>query len=193
VTVPTELHVPVGRPVTIELVSRDVIHSFWVPKLHGKVDLVPGMTNVVHLQADRPGLYSGQCAEYCGMQHAQMRIQVVAQSPAAWRAWLDAQRAPAAEPKSELARHGRDVFMQGACPLCHTVRGTPALGSVGPDLTHLASRDRIAGGALENDVANLSAWVTHAQSLKSGVAMPNLTQFTCEQLNALVEYLKGLK
>lgn len=193
VTAPTEIHVPVGQPVDIALQTRDVIHSFWIPKLHGKVDLIPGQVNYIRIQADAPGIYRGQCGEYCGAQHANMRLDVVAETPANYQAWLDAQRAPAAAPATDDQRRGRQIFETSACVLCHTVRGTPAQGRFGPDLTHVASRHWIAGGALQNDTANLSAWVTHAQSLKPGAKMPNLTQFTGEDLRALVAYVQSLK
>ena len=193
ITAPTEIHIPVGRPVDIELRTRDVIHSFWVPKLHGKVDLVPGMTNRIRIQADRPGLYQGECGEYCGAQHAKMRLQVIADTADQFQAWLVAQRAAVVQPTSEEAAQGREVFERGACAACHTVRGTAAHGQVGPDLTHVASRRYIAGGTLENNTANLAAWVTHAQSLKPAAQMPDLTEFTGTQLRALVAYLQSLK
>lgn len=192
VTSPTEIHIPVGRPVQLDLASDDVIHSFWVPKLHGKVDMMPGFTNHVRLQADHPGTYEGQCGEYCGEQHAHMRLFIVAQTPAEYVRWLDAQRAPAAGPLDPEAKHGAEVFQAAACPMCHTVRGTAALGSIGPDLTHVASRRTIAGGSIRNDMANLAGWVTHAQTLKPGAQMPNITQFSGEELRAVVAYLQTL-
>jgi cytochrome c oxidase subunit 2 len=193
VTSATEIHIPVGRPVEIALETRDVIHSFWVPRLHGKVDLMPGMVNHIRLQADAPGRYEGQCSEFCGKQHANMRIVVFAQQPEAFEQWLDAQRRPADSPASPAAASGKQLFERTACALCHTVRGTPALGRVGPDLTHIASRDRIAGGMLENNVANLHAWVTHAQSLKPGSQMPDLTQYNGAELHEIVDYLQSLR
>ncbi len=192
-SVPTELHIPVGKPVDVLLQTRDVIHSFWIPKLHGKVDLVPGQVNRVRIIADRPGVYEGECGEYCGAQHAHMRLEVVAQAPADYEAWLAAQRRPAGEPEWEEAVRGKQAFMAAACPLCHKVRGTEALGQVGPDLTHVGSRRPIAGGMLENNVANLGAWVTHAQSLKPGAQMPDLTQFSGRDLRAVVAYLQSLR
>jgi cytochrome c oxidase subunit 2 len=188
----TEIHIPVGRPVEIELATADVIHSFWVPPLHGKVDLVPGMVNHIRLQADRPGRYPGECAEYCGKQHANMKLYVIAEPVEQFNRWLDAQRQPAEEPMTDEVRSGQQIVVQGSCALCHTVRGTPALGRVGPDLTHLASRQTIAGGMLPNNIANLHAWVTHAQSLKPGAEMPDLNQFTGDQLHDLVAYLRTL-
>ncbi|HMM76642.1 MAG TPA: c-type cytochrome [Gammaproteobacteria bacterium] len=195
VRVPTELHIPVGKPVDVELESRDVIHSFWIPKLQGKVDLVPGRVNRVRLMADAPGVYRGECAEFCGVQHAHMRVEIVAETPARFEAWLDAQRAPAKTPsyEDELAARGRDVFQSAACALCHTIRGTPARGLVGPDLTHLGSRAHIAGGSFDNNTANLAAWIADAQSMKPGAQMPSLRQLSGADLRALVSYLQSLR
>jgi cytochrome c oxidase subunit 2 len=194
VRVPTELHVPVGRVVDIELETRDVIHSFWIPKLQGKVDLIPGRVNRVRILANEPGVYRGQCAEFCGVQHAHMRIEIVAEPPDYFDAWLAAQRAPAAEPAGagEVLR-GRDVFLGAACALCHTIRGTPAQGLVGPDLTHVGSRARIAGGSFENNTANLAAWITDAQSMKPGAQMPSMRKLSGPELRALVAYLRSLR
>lgn len=190
---PTELHIPTGRPMDIELVTRDVIHSFWIPKLHGKVDLVPGMTNRIRIRADEPGVFSGECGEFCGAQHANMRLQVIAQRPEEFDRWLQAQRAHAHEPQTAQQKSGEQVFMSSACVLCHTVRGTPALGQVGPDLTHVASRSRIAGGMLPNDRGSLQAWIAHAQTLKPGAQMPDLPNLNGEQLIALADYLQSLE
>lgn len=192
-TVVSELHIPAGRPVTIELVTQDVIHSFWVPKLHGKVDLVPGMVNRIRLQADTPGIYEGECAEFCGAQHAHMRLRVIADTPADYQRWRAGQLADAVEPASAAARHGRDVFMGAPCVVCHTIRGTAANGKVGPDLTHVASRGRIAGDMLDNNTANLTAWIVHAQSLKPDSQMPDIDRLSGEQLRDLTIYLQSLK
>lgn len=189
----TEIHIPVGRPMDLSLETRDVIHSFWIPKLHGKVDLIPGQVNHVRIAADTPGVYEGECAEYCGLQHAHMRLQVVAQTPEEFDRWLAAQGALASQPTTPESMRGYEVFQSAACPLCHTIRGTPAQGSVGPELTHVGSRRRIAGGAFVNNTANLEAWITHAQSLKPGAQMPDLTQFRGEDLRAMVAYLQSLK
>jgi len=191
---PTEVHIPVGVPVEIEVETHDVIHSFWVPKLHGKVDLVPGLKNRVRVQADAPGVYEGQCGEYCGVEHAQMRLQVIAQTPEDYVKWLNHQREDASVAAAAAqVQAGRQVFENGACILCHTVRGTAAHGLVGPELTHVGARQRIAGGVLANDTANLEAWVTNAQTLKPGSAMPSLRQFTGPELRALVAYLQSLR
>ena len=193
VSLPTEIHIPVGKPMMVEVRSDDVMHSFWVPKLNGKIDLVPGLNNFEVLDAVKPGTYLGQCAAYCGEQHANMKLRVIAQAPRDYQAWLAHERAPAAAPASQEAWRGEQVFLGSACSLCHTVRGTPASGEFGPDLTHLASRATIAGGMLPNDTADLEAWVTHAQSLKPGSPMPDLPQFRGSDLRALVTYLQGLK
>jgi cytochrome c oxidase subunit II len=192
-SLPTEIHIPVGKPITIEVQSTDVMHSFWVPKLEGKIDLIPGLRNFEQLETVAPGTYLGQCASYCGEQHANMRLRVVALRPKAYQAWLAHERAPAAAPSGEEAIRGEQVFLGAACSLCHTIRGTPAAGAIGPDLTHLASRQTIAGGMLPNDTADLEAWITHAQSLKPGTPMPDLPQFRGADLRALVTYLQGLK
>jgi cytochrome c oxidase subunit II len=192
-TTANEIHIPVGRPVNIELSSADVIHSFWVPNLSGKVDLIPGQVNRMRIEADRPGVYDGKCAEYCGEQHAHMMIVVVAQPDGEYAAWRARQLEPASTPVSAQEMRGAALFLERPCALCHTIRGTPARGSVAPDLTHLALRRGIAANSLANDQANLAAWATHAQSLKPGSAMPNVTQFSGEELQALVAYLRQLR
>lgn len=193
VTTANEIHIPVGKPVDIDLTSVDVIHSFFIPTLHGKVDLIPGQTNRIRIQADHAGTYQGQCAEYCGAQHAHMILMVVADAPADYDAWLASQAADAEEPATDQARRGEQLFMSKACVLCHTVRGTRALARVGPDLTHIASRHGLAANSLRNDEANLEAWVTHAQSLKPEAAMPDITEFRGDQVRDLVAYLEQLR
>ena len=188
-----ELHIPAGRPVDIELRTYDVIHSFWVPRLHGKVDLVPGFANRIRIQADEPGLYRGECAEYCGPQHAHMILLVDVQPQAEFDAWLGQARQPAASPSDSFAARGQQVFMRSACILCHTIRGTDAHGLVGPDLTHLAARKGIAANSYPNSTAYLEGWVTHAQTMKPYAQMPDITAFTGEDLRALVAYLESLK
>jgi cytochrome c oxidase subunit 2 len=192
-TTANEIHIPVGKPVEIELDAADVIHSFWVPTLHGKVDLVPGQRNYIRIEADKEGVYRGQCAEYCGEQHAHMLLLVVAQPESDYDAWYSQELNPAGEPTTSEALHGRDIFMGAACAFCHQIRGTEAHGTVAPDLTHLASRQRIASNSYANNTANLEAWVTHAQSLKPGGEMPNLTEFNGTDLRALVAFLQELK
>jgi cytochrome c oxidase subunit II len=185
-------HVPVNKPVRLEMVSKDVIHSFWVPALAGKTDLIPGQRNVMWLQADHAGTFRGQCGEYCGLQHAKMDFVVVAESPADFGAWLDAQREPAAEPGDAAAVRGRDVFLTHACAACHAIRGTEALGRVGPDLTHVGGRRTLAGGVLPNTRGYMAGWVSNAQALKPGSYMPTMS-LAGDDLQALVAYLESLK
>jgi cytochrome c oxidase subunit II len=192
VTTANELHLPVGKPVELQLESRDVIHSFWVPALDGKRDLIPGYKNVITVRADRPGIYAGRCAEFCGAQHANMALTVVAQPPAAFEAWLEAQRAAAAAPAGPTAAHGREVFLQSACPLCHTISGTLAFGKWGPDLTHVGSRRALAAGALFNDRRALERWLDDPQVIKPGNHMP-IVALRPEDRRDLVAFLEGLK
>lgn len=186
-----EIHIPVGRQVRLRLSSADVIHSFWAPTLAGKTDLIPGKTNTMWLEAERAGRYGGQCAEYCGDQHAHMRTAVVADDPAAFDRWLEAQRQPAAEPGGGDPARGRDVFLGSACSLCHSVRGTRAGGRLGPDLTHLASRSTIAAGTLPNTKEGLLSWITAPQVAKPGTVMPAVP-LSAADLTALVAYLQTL-
>jgi cytochrome c oxidase subunit II len=188
-----EIHIPAGRTIDIDLVSADVIHSFWVPALHGKVDLVPGQINRIRVEASQPGTYTGTCAEYCGRQHVHMELLVVADAPQDYERWMQNQRAEATAPLDAQEQHGERVFQSKPCGFCHTIRGTLAGGRVGPDLTHFGSRRELAANMLPNDDANLMAWVTHAQSLKDGSMMPNLTQFNGDDLQAVVAYLRHLK
>ena len=187
-----ELHVPVGQPVRLELTSADVIHSYWVPQLAGKMDLNPGATNVTWIEADTEGVYRGQCAEYCGEQHANMATLVVAESPARFAAWLAAQRAAALAPAAPAAAAGRLVFERSACASCHTIRGTAARGRVGPDLTHLAARLTLAAGTLANARGALAGWIANAQALKPGNVMPTMA-LPPRELHELVAYLETLK
>lgn len=188
-----ELHIPAGEPVDIDLTSDDVIHSFWVPALHGKVDLIPGNMNRIRIEASQPGTYRGQCAEYCGDEHAKMLLLVVAQSRDDFQKWLENSRQPGLAPVTDDQVKGQQVFMNAACSLCHTIDGTLALGTVGPNLTHIGSRKKIAANWLDNNTGNLSGWVTHARSLKPAVVMPNLSEFNGDQLRELVSYLQSLK
>jgi cytochrome c oxidase subunit II len=208
-----EIHVPVGETVRVELTSADVIHSVWVPELSGKVDLVPGTTNVMTLHATEPGTFWGQCAEYCGVQHAWMRFVVVAHEEDEFDGWVAAQARPAeqglppaeddpaAEPEptgdpddadAELVARGREVFMSSSCVYCHTIAGTEARGTLGPDLTHLASRQTLGAGVLPNDTGNLAAWILDPQSVKPGNAMPG-TDLAGDDLQALLAYLESLE
>jgi cytochrome c oxidase subunit 2 len=191
-TTANELHIPVGRPVKIALTSRDVIHSFWVPALHGKRDLITGHQTFIWVQADRAGAFEGQCAEFCGAQHARMRLKVFADEPAQFAAWLEGQRQPGAEPATPLAQRGRDVFVSGPCALCHTVQGTEARGTVAPDLTHIASRTTLAAGVLPNTRGHMAGWILDPQSVKPGAQMP-ASSFDVDSLHALLAYLDTLK
>jgi cytochrome c oxidase subunit 2 len=188
-----EIHIPAGVPVRFDVRTADVIHSFWVPQLGRKIDLIPGRVNTIWLQADKPGVFRGQCAEYCGAQHAHMGLFVMAQPPAEFNSWLARQQEPASVPTDSLALRGRDVFLAAPCAFCHTVRGTPAQGGVAPDLTHLGSRSTIAAGLLKNTQGNLEAWIVDSQHLKPGVKMPAYNLFRGEELRALAAYLQSLK
>jgi cytochrome c oxidase subunit 2 len=192
ITSPNELHVPVGVPVVIRVASRDVIHSLWVPNLMGKRDMVPGMVTEVSLQADRPGTYRGQCAEFCGYQHANMAFLLVAEPMAQFRTWLASQRRSASAPSTPLATRGHDVFMSGSCALCHTVRGTSAGSRLGPDLTHVASRQTIAAGTLPNTRGHRAGWVADSQSIKPGNRMPP-SLLGGDDLQAVLAYLEILR
>jgi cytochrome c oxidase subunit 2 len=187
-----ELHLPTGRPVVLKVTSRDVIHSLWIPNLHGKRDLIPGYTTAVWLQADRPGMFRGQCAEFCGLQHAHMALEVTAESAEDFTAWLEATRQPAGQPNGDLERRGRDLFMRARCAGCHTVRGTDANGQVAPDLTHVASRHSLGAGTLPNTREHLATWIRDTQRVKPGNQMPAQT-FAADDLGALVAYLDTLK
>jgi len=191
-TVANELHVPVGRAVRVQLKSEDVIHSFWVPNLHGKTDMIPGRTTTSWFTVEREGEFSGRCAEFCGVQHAAMGFLVVAQTPAAFTAWLERQAASAREPGDELARRGMQVFSEHACVMCHTIRGTTAQATVAPDLTHVASRRTLAAGRLPNNGGTLAAWILDPQQIKPGALMPP-TRLGTDDMNALLHYLGGLE
>jgi cytochrome c oxidase subunit 2 len=192
VTTANEIHIPVGRPVELMTTSNDVIHSFWVPNLHGKKDLIPGHVNTTWLQADRPGVFRGQCAEFCGHQHAHMSFVVVAEPPDDFHAWLDAQRLPAPLPEDPVRQRGQQVFLSSTCIMCHTIQGTRANGKVAPDLTHLASRRTIAAGTLPNTRGHLAGWVVDPQKIKPGNKMPP-NNLNPDDLQALLSYLESLK
>ncbi|HEY8550160.1 MAG TPA: cytochrome c oxidase subunit II [Vicinamibacterales bacterium] len=192
VSSPNELHIPVGVPVVIKATSRDVIHSFWVPNLSGKRDLVPGMTTHTWIQADVPGGYRGQCAEFCGHQHANMAFLVVAEPMEQFQRWLEEQRRPAPPPQTAVQQRGHDLFLGGTCVMCHTVRGTTAGSRVGPDLTHVASRRTIAAGTLPFTRDHLAGWIANPQSVKPGNRMPP-TVLKDDDLQALVSYLETLR
>jgi cytochrome c oxidase subunit 2 len=187
-----ELHIPVGRPVTIEVATADVLHSFWVPELNRKIDTVPGQRNAITLEADHPGVFAGQCAEFCGIQHAHMAFLVVADTPAAFARWVAAQQRPAPAPASPAAVRGEAVFDTTTCAACHTIAGTPAAGTAGPDLTHVASRSMLAAGAILNTPGELASWVADPQHAKPGAKMPP-AQLSPGQLGDLLAYLETLR
>jgi cytochrome c oxidase subunit 2 len=187
-----EIHLPVGRPVRIELSAEDVIHSFWIPNLGGKQDLIPGRENVLTLTAGRAGLYRGQCAEFCGLQHAHMAFIVIAEPQAEFDSWREAQLAAAHMPVSDEERRGRAILETRACGACHTVRGTAAAGTLGPDLTHVWSRQTIAAGMLPTTRGALAAWIADPQTIKPGNNMP-LVPLSAEDLQAVTAYLVTLK
>lgn len=188
-----ELHLPVGRSVNVEVKTADVMHSFWIPALNGKVDMIPGQPNFVRLFASQPGEYKGQCTEFCGDEHSRMRLLAIAQEPGAYDSWLADQLKPGAQPETPEAEDGEKVFVLGPCAMCHTVRGTTAHGSTAPDLTHIGSRRMLASDIYPNNDAYLEAWITHAQSLKPDALMPDLPEFTGKQLTDLDAYLRQLK
>jgi cytochrome c oxidase subunit 2 len=183
-----EIHIPARTTVTIEAVTGDVIHSFWVPQLNRKIDMIPGRTNRVQLYADKPGVYRGQCAEFCGLEHAHMAMYVYADPPDRFSAWLRAESAPAKPSQSPGAR----TFFASQCASCHTIRGTAAKGGVGPDLTHVGSRSTLAALTIPNDEAALGDWLRDPQHVKPGNHMPSLDLSSADVRN-LVAYLEGLK
>jgi cytochrome c oxidase subunit 2 len=192
VTTANELHLPVGRPIYLTLKAADVIHSFWAPPLHGKTDLIPGRENVMWLRADNPGIYRGQCAEYCGVQHAHMAITIIAESADQFDRWLNSQREPAAGPATPEAIRGLEVVERGPCAMCHTIRGTHAGARLGPDLTHFATRSTIAAGTVPNTPGHLAGWIADPQHIKPGARMPP-TGLSPSDLQAVLAYLETLR
>ena len=192
VTSPNELHIPVGVPVVLKAQSRDVIHSFWVPNLHGKRDLIPGQITQTWLQADRPGVFRGQCAEFCGPQHAKMAFTVVAEPMDRFKQWLQQQRESARAPETTEQSAGQRVFLSTTCVMCHTIRGTSAGSRVGPELTHIASRSSLGAGTLPNTPEHLARWVRDPQAIKPGTRMPAATLSPAD-LQALLAYLGSLR
>lgn len=191
-----EIYIPAGKPVRLELASADVIHSFWVPRLHGKRDMIPGVENVFWIQADEPGVFRGQCGEYCGTQHANMAFEVIALPPEQFDAWVATQSAPRHErqtaPPTPIAERGREIFLTAGCKQCHAIQGTGAAGNAGPDLTNLGSRRMIGGALLPNTRGNLAGWIADPQAIKPGVKMPR-TYLAAEDLQSLVAYLESLQ
>jgi cytochrome c oxidase subunit 2 len=186
-----EIHIPLGRPIKLELQSNDVIHSFWLPNLHGKKDLVPNYATAFYFSADKPGTFWGQCAEFCGYQHAKMRFVVTTETPEEFESWINAQRTSAAV-STGIEERGKNIFLTSVCAQCHTVQGTIANGRVGPNLSHVGSRSYIAAGSLRNTEENLRQWITDPQKIKPGIRMP-MNNYSEEDLDALVAYLRSLK
>lgn len=187
-----EIHIPVGQPVVIKTSSVDVIHSFWAPNLHGKRDLIPGYQNALWIEADRADTFRGQCAEFCGHQHAHMAFFVVAEPVEKFQAWLSQQVSTPPPPADPLAKEGQRVFLSHTCVMCHTIRGSGAGAKLGPDLTHIASRKTIGAGTLPNTPGNLAGWILDSQSIKPGNKMPP-NPLKSDDLNALLAYLETLK
>jgi len=188
-----EIRIPVNRPVEIELTTADVIHSFWAPTLAGKMDMIPGRTNMLTLQATKAGVSRGQCAEYCGGAHALMAFDVVAMPRPAYGEWLAHTAAPAAAPRSPIEREGLKLFLESGCGGCHTIRGTSALGKIGPDLTHVGGRLSLGAAILPNDPSAFARWIRHNQQIKPGNLMPPYGIFTDNELAALSTYLSQLR
>jgi cytochrome c oxidase subunit 2 len=188
-----EIHIPVGKPLSVQLDSKDVLHEFWVPELARKMTTVPGQPNHIWLQADKPGVYIGTCSEFCGTQHAWMRILVVADEPSKFEEWQRAQLHPGQAPTSDAATRGLALFQTSTCISCHAIRGvTGADAHVAPDLTHVASRRQLAAGILENTPANMRRWLKNPQHIKPGVLMPDFN-YTDQQLDQLGTYLESLR
>jgi cytochrome c oxidase subunit 2 len=188
----SELHLPVGRPVAIRLTSDNVIHSFWVPQLAAKVDTIPGQVNVLRFTPEKPGVFRGLCAEFCGVQHARMQFLVIVESPTDFGRWVARRQNVVNEPTSELAARGRMVFEREACAGCHTIDGTGARGTFGPNLTDLGDRRTIASGTLDNNESNLVQWITDPQHQKPGALMPPAV-ISNEDIKAVADYLESLK
>ncbi|MDQ3940596.1 MAG: cytochrome c oxidase subunit II [Actinomycetota bacterium] len=184
-----EIHIPVGEPVVLELTTDDVIHSVWIPQLQAKTDMIPGRTNEMTIEADEPGTYRGQCAEFCGLQHAKMAFVVIAEQRDAFDRWLATEASSRAVPGD---RQAEELYLISSCAGCHAIRGTPATSDRGPDLTHLASRVTLAAGTLTNTRDNLTRWIRDPQSIKPGADMPP-AELTSDELRILVDYLEALR
>jgi cytochrome c oxidase subunit 2 len=187
-----EMHVPVGRPVSVEITSADVIHSFWVPRIGGKRDAIPNHHNRQFFTVSKPGDYRGQCAEFCGASHALMRFDVIAEDEATFEKWAKHQKEPASPPHGPKAQKGAETFLTAGCIACHRIQGTPAQMTIGPDLTHVGSRLRIVSGLLDNTPANMARWIHNPQAVKPEARMPNL-KLKDDQVDVLVAYLQSLK
>jgi cytochrome c oxidase subunit 2 len=188
-----EIHIPADTPVDVRATTVDVIHSFWVPRLNRKIDMIPGRVNQIELDASAPGVYRGQCSEFCGVGHAEMAFDVIVQPPAAFRAWLAGEAGPATAPAGGQATLGQNIFMAAGCEDCHTIRGTTASGRVGPDLTHLGSRRTLAALTIPNTPRDLYSWITNPQAVKPGAEMPGFVSLPAAERRALVAYLESLR
>jgi cytochrome c oxidase subunit 2 len=193
VALANEIRLPVGRPVEFRLESPDVIHSFWIPSLAGKIDMIPGRVTRLALTPTKVGVFRGACAEYCGTSHALMSFYVVVEEQEAFERWLAAQQAPAAAPSAPDAASGQELFLANGCGACHMIRGTPARGVVGPDLTHIGSRVSIGAGILPNNAETLMRWIARTDHVKPAVIMPAFGMLPQKDLQALARYLEGLK
>ena len=191
-TTANEIHIPVGIPVMFTLHGGDVIHSFWVPNLAGKKDLIPGKVNTIWLQADKPGVYRGQCAEYCGLQHAQMALWVIAEPQEQFNAWRQSQTQTSVPPASDSQKRGQQVFLTSTCVMCHAINGTPAGSNIGPNLTHIASRNTLAAATMANTRDHLAQWIKDSQTIKPGNKMPQ-NNLSDADLQSLIDYLQSLK
>jgi len=187
-----EMHIPIHTPVLLRLDTRDVIHSLWIPNLHGKRDLIPGRVNKFWIEADRPGVYRGQCAEFCGLQHAHMSLMVVAEEPEKFVEWKQRESHGAPTPLTPQQERGLQVFLGAPCANCHNVTGIDASATLGPDLTHVRSRPTLAAGTLVNTRGNLAGWITNAPAIKPGTQMPP-NQLSAAELQDLLAYLDTLK
>ncbi len=187
-----EVHLPVGKHLLMQMRSADVIHDWWVPELGNKMDLVPSQSNYLWLDINNPGIYTGACSEFCGAQHAWMRIKVIAQNENDFNNWLAANAKDAVVPTDSFAIKGAELFQSKTCASCHRIQGTAATSNVGPDLTHLASRDEILTGLLKNNESNLFKWINHPQEIKPGAHMPDFN-FSKDSVQAIVDYLEELK
>jgi cytochrome c oxidase subunit II len=188
-----EVRLPVGQPVEVSLRSTDVIHSFWIPKLAGKTDLIPGRVNRMVIQAETPGVFRGQCAEYCGGPHALMAFHAVAMAPGDFDPWLEHEARPAPTPEDPFLVQGRELFLTSGCGACHTIRGIPAGGQLGPDLTHVGGRVSLAAGILPNNIGTIAGWIADTQTIKPGNLMPSFNTFSGSELRALAAYLESLE
>jgi cytochrome c oxidase subunit 2 len=187
-----EIHLPVGKKILMQLEAADVIHDWWVPSLGGKMDMIPGMHNYLWVTIDKPGIYEGACSEFCGQQHAWMRIRVVAQTPADYEIWLKAHASNSLKPTDSLAKLGSALFMNASCGSCHNIRGTSANGMQGPDLTHFGSRQTMLTGMMDNTPENINKWLTDPQKVKPGAHMPRFI-FGPDSIRAITAYLKRLQ